>query len=104
MLKKIGFKAGMNETTGRVFIGTLTLMDAINRAGSTDKKAIQKALQETNIPGSSLALPWEGVKFDSNGQNMYGGAIMTQWHDRQLKAIWPWQISETDVVWKLPSW
>jgi len=104
MLKKIGFKAGMNETTGRVFIGTLTLMDAINRAGSTDKKAIQKALQETNIPGSYLALPWEGVKFDSNGQNMYGGAIMTQWHDRQLKAIWPWQISETDVVWKLPSW
>jgi len=104
LLKAGGFKAGMNETTGRVFIGTLTLMDAINRAGSTDKKAIQKALQETNIPGSYLSLPWEGVKFDSTGQNVYGSAIITQWHDDKLKAIWPWKIAEANVVWKLPSW
>jgi branched-chain amino acid transport system substrate-binding protein len=104
MLKKRGFKAGMNETGGRTFIGTLTLMDAINRAGSTDPKAIQKALQETNISGSYLSLPWEGVKFDETGQNIYGSAIITQWHGDKLRAIWPWKIAETEVLWKLPAW
>ena len=79
-------------------------MDAINRAGSTDPEAIRKALSETNIPGSYLALPWEGVKFDQDGQNIYGRAIMTQWHNDKLKAIWPWNIAETEVVWKLPAW
>ncbi|MBW1700053.1 MAG: ABC transporter substrate-binding protein [Deltaproteobacteria bacterium] len=104
MLKQIGFEAGMNETTGRTFIGMLALMDAVNRAGSTDNRAIQKALQETDIPGSYLALPWEGVKFDETGQNIYGSAIITQWHGSRLKAVWPWKISETNVVWKLPPW
>jgi branched-chain amino acid transport system substrate-binding protein len=104
LLKKRGWKDGMGETQGRVFIGWLTLMDAINRAGSTDPKAIRKALLETNIPGSYLALPWEGVKFDQDGQNIYGRAIMTQWHNDKLKAIWPWKIAETEVVWKLPAW
>jgi branched-chain amino acid transport system substrate-binding protein len=104
LLKERGWKDGMGETQGRVFIGWLTLMDAINRAGSTDKKAIQKALQETNLPGSYLSLPWEGVQFDETGQNIHGRAIMTQWHGDKLKAIWPWKIAETDVVWKLPSW
>jgi branched-chain amino acid transport system substrate-binding protein len=104
MLKKAGFEAGMNETGGRVFIGALTLVDAINRARSTDKAAIQKALIETNIPGTYLSLPWEGVKFDEKGQNIYGRAIVTQWHGGKLKAVWPWSVAETQAVWKLPAW
>lgn len=104
LLKARGFKEGMGETQGRVFIGFLTLMDAINRAGSTTPEAIREALIKTYIPGSYLALPWEGVKFDQTGQNIYGRAIVTQWHDVKLKAVWPWQIAETEAVWKLPPW
>lgn len=104
LLLKRGVKEGMGEEQGRTYIAFIALMDAINRAGSTDPDAIRKALTETNIPGKVLALPWEGVKFGKDGQNIYGNAIITQWQEKKLKAVWPWQIAEENVVWKLPPW
>jgi branched-chain amino acid transport system substrate-binding protein len=104
MLLKRGIKEGMGEEQGRTYIAFIALADAINRAGSSDPNAIRQALTETNIPGNLLALPWEGVKFDKDGQNIYGNAIITQWQNRELKAVWPWQIAEAKVVWKLPPW
>lgn len=104
LLKARGVKEGMGEEQGRTFIAFLTLVDAINRAGSTDPDAIRQALAETYIPGQYLALPWEGVKFDENGQNIYGRGIITQWRDGELKAVWPWEIAEAEVVWHLPPW
>jgi len=104
LLKARGFEEGMAATQGRVFIGFLALVDAINRAGSTDPEVIRQALVRTDIPGSYLSLPWEGVKFDETGQNIYGKPIITQWHDGKLKAVWPWRIAETEVVWPLPPW
>jgi branched-chain amino acid transport system substrate-binding protein len=104
MLKAKGNKEGMGESQGRVFIGFLTLMDAINRAGSTDPEAIRQALINTNISGNYLSLPWEGVKFDQTGQNIHGKPMMTQWQGGKLKAIWPWKIAETEIVWPLPPW
>jgi len=104
LLKARGNKEGMGESQGRVFIGFLTLMDAINRAGSTDPEAIRQNLIKTNIPGSYLSLPWEGVQFDETGHNIHGKPMMTQWQGGKLQAIWPWRIAETEVVWPLPPW
>jgi len=94
----------MGEEQGRTYIAFMSLIDAINRAGSTDPEAIRQALVETDIPGNLLALPWEGVKFDENGQNIYGRAIITQWQNQRLVAVWPWEIAEEKVVWHLPPW
>jgi len=104
MLLDRGVKEGMGEEQGRTFIAFLALVDAINRARSTDPEAIRRALVETDIPGSYLALPWQGVKFDQNGQNIYGNPIITQWRDGKLKAVWPKQIAEMEIVWHLPPW
>ncbi|GAH93600.1 unnamed protein product, partial [marine sediment metagenome] len=99
-----GMEEGMGEEQGRTYIAFMSLIDAINRADSTDPEAIRQALVETDIPGNLLALPWEGVKFDENGQNIYGRAIITQWQNQRLVAVWPWEIAEEKVVWHLPSW
>jgi len=104
LLLKRGVKEGMGEEQGRTYIAFITLMDAINRAGSTDPEAIKQALVETDISGSLLALPWKGVKFGENGQNIYGRAIITQWQNQRLVAVWPWEIVEAEIVWTLPPW
>ncbi len=104
LLKARGVEEGMGEEQGRTFIAFLALVDAINRAGSTDPDAIRRALTETHISSEYLALPWEAVVFDENGQNIYGRGLITQWHDGKLKAVWPWEIAEVDVVWHLPPW
>ena len=103
--KAYGEASGLSDIAARTYIGFMTLMDAVNRAGSKDPAAVQKALMETNIPGKLLALPWDGVKFDAEThQNIYSRVMIIQYQDQVQKVIWPWNMAETEVVWKLPPW
>jgi len=98
------YKANLTGNTSRAFTGLLTLADAINRAASTEPEAIRKALTETDIPGSKLIMPWKGIKFDAQGQNMYGAGILVQIIDGKYNTVWPFDLATRDVVWPMPKW
>jgi branched-chain amino acid transport system substrate-binding protein len=98
------YKANLTGNTSRAFTGLLTLADAINRAGSTEPETIRKALVETNIPGNKLIMPWKGIKFDAQGQNIHGAGILVQIIDGKYNTVWPFDIATTDVVWPMPKW
>jgi len=101
--ERYGADAALVDTSARTYVGFMTLMDAINRAGSTDKAAIKQALLETDIAGELICLPWEGVKFDpETHQNVYGRVMMIQYVDEVQKVIWPWETAEVEVVWDIP--
>ena len=89
---------------GRAFTGFMTLLDAINRAGSTDPEAIRKALVATNIPGDQLIMTWQGVKFDESGQNIYVKAIIMQLQGGKFYTVWPFDSATRDVIYPIPAW
>lgn len=103
-LFKQRYKADFTGNSSRTFTGLMTLVDAINRAGSTDSEAIRKALTETNIPANKLIMPWKGIKFDANGQNIYGSGILVQIIDGKYYTVWPFDLATRDVVWPMPKW
>ena len=89
---------------GRAFTGFMTLLDAINRAGSTDPEAIRQALIATNIPGDQLIMTWQGVKFDETGQNIYVKAIIMQLQGGKYYTVWPFDSATRDVIYPIPAW
>lgn len=98
------YKIDFTGNSSRTFTGLLTLVDAINRAGSTDAEAIRKALIATNIPGDKIIMPWKGIKFDEQGQNTYGSGILVQIIDGKYRTVWPFDMATSDVVWPMPKW
>jgi branched-chain amino acid transport system substrate-binding protein len=88
----------------RSFTGFMTLLDAINRAGSTDPEAIRLALVATSIPGDQLIMTWDGIKFDESGQNTHVKAIITQLQGGKYYTVWPWDVATRDVVHPIPAW
>jgi len=88
----------------RSFTGFMTLLDAINRAGSTDPEAIRQALVATNIPGDQLIMTWEGIKFDETGQNTMVKAIIIQLQGGKYYTVWPWDAATRDVLYPIPAW
>jgi branched-chain amino acid transport system substrate-binding protein len=98
------YKTNFNGNSARTFTGLMTLAEAINRAGSTQPEAIQKALVETNIPGSKLIMPWKGIKFDATGQNTLGSGIIVQVQDGKYVTVWPFDLASKDVIWPMPKW
>jgi branched-chain amino acid transport system substrate-binding protein len=88
----------------RSFTGFMTLLDALNRAGSTDPEAIRQALAATSIPGDQLIMTWEGIKFDETGQNTHVKAIITQLQGGKYYTVWPWDSATRDVLYPIPAW
>ncbi len=84
-------KSGQNldDTSGRIMQGFFVLADAINRAGSTDPAAIQKALQATDIKPDQLMMGYQGVKFDDTGQNILASSYLIQLQGKEYVAVWP---------------
>lgn len=81
--------ADLDDTSGRVMQGFFVLCDAINRAGSTEPAAIQKALQATDIKPDQLMMGYDGVKFDDHGQNILAASYLIQLQGAEYKSVWP---------------
>lgn len=93
----------MDGTPARAFTAMMTLADAINRAGSTDPKKIRDALAATNLSADELIMPWNGVRFDQNGQNVLTRGIFVQTLDGIPRLVWPFDQAATKLVWPRPA-
>ncbi len=92
----------LNGNNARSMAGVLVLADAINRAGSTAPEAIRKALVETNLSEDQIAMPWAGVKFDSNGQNTEGSGLILQLEGPGYQTVWPERYKHDAALPELP--
>lgn len=104
MFKKLSGGRDISDVPARAFTGFLTLADAINRAGSADPAAVQKALRETNIPADQLIMPWTGVKFDEKGQNIGVRAILQQLQGGTYHTIYPFELATREPMYPIPAW
>jgi len=88
-LYKVKTGHDLDDRSGRVLQGFLVLADAVNRAGSTDPAAIQRALRDTDLKPEQLIVGYDGVKFDASGQNTLAATYLTQLQGKQYVTVWP---------------
>ena len=92
IFKKHSNGRDLSDVPARGFTGFMTLLDAFNRAGSTDPEKVRAALAATDIPPEQLIVPYRGVKFDSQRPEHAGaadpdaGAEGQVLHDLSLRA------------------
>ena len=80
----------MDDTAARQMQGFFVLVDAIDRAGSTDPAKIQAALKATDLKPDQLMMGYKGVKFDDKGQNILASGLVIQLQDGEnYVAVWP---------------
>jgi branched-chain amino acid transport system substrate-binding protein len=98
----------LTGATARSVVGVQTWAYVLNRAGSTDPKAIQKACNEINIPGYELVMPWDGIKFDATGQNIKGKGLIGQYQWKEgkvnLEIIYPFDLATANMIYPFPGW
>jgi branched-chain amino acid transport system substrate-binding protein len=92
------------DLPARAVTAIVTMVDAINRAGSTDPEAIRQALTKTDIKPADLLMPWTGVKFDETGQNVGVRAIVVQLQGGKYWTVWPFEGATRDVIFPIPKW
>jgi branched-chain amino acid transport system substrate-binding protein len=102
------FGDDLTGATARSVVGVQTWAYVLNRAASTDPKAIQKACNEINIPGYELVMPWDGIKFDATGQNILGKGLIGQYQFKEgkveLEIIYPFDLATANMIYPFPGW
>ncbi len=104
IFKKHSGGRDLTDVPAREFTAFLTLLDAVNRAGSTDPEKIRAALAQTKIPASQLIVPYRGVQFDASGQNVLGQPILVQAQQGQYCTVYPAEYAACKLVYPAPTW
>jgi branched-chain amino acid transport system substrate-binding protein len=95
----------LDDTTARIMQGFLVLVDAIDRAGSTEPAKIQAALRATDLKPEQLIMGYRGVKFDGKGQNMLASALVIQLQDgARYVPVWPKEKAVAEPVLPYKGW
>lgn len=95
----------MTDAYARSFTGVYVLAEAINKAGSTDSVAIRDALKSLDVTNDGqYIVPWSGIKFDENGQNIKAGTIITQMFDGTFYTVYPFASAARDAAYPLAPW
>src|ERR1051326_2630525 len=103
-LFKAKYGRDLDDTSARWMQGFLVLVDAINRAGSTDAAKIQQALQETDLKPDALMIGYRGVKFDATGQNTLSATYLIQLQGKEYKSVWPSDRATAQLEWPMKGW
>jgi len=95
----------MDDTVARQMTGLFVLIDAIDRAGSTEPAKIQAALKATDLKPDQILIGYKGVKFDDKGQNILasGGIIQLQDGENYV-SVWPKATAEKAAVLPYKGW
>ncbi|MFI5024129.1 MAG: ABC transporter substrate-binding protein [Alphaproteobacteria bacterium] len=94
----------LDDTSARGMQAMFVLADAINRAGSTEPQAIQKALQETDLKSDQLIMGYKGVKFDQTGQNVLASTYLIQLFGNDYIAVWPAKSAQHALEYPFKGW
>lgn len=94
----------LSDVPVRAFTGFMVLADAINRAGSTDPEKIRQALVATDMPADQLIVPWRGIKFGPDGQNLLVRGILMQVQKSQYCTVYPFELASCELVYPMPTW
>jgi branched-chain amino acid transport system substrate-binding protein len=100
--KKYGYD--MDDYSGPAYDATWVLADALERAGSTDRKKIRDALATTNLEfeKSETLRPFT-YKFDKTGQAP-AETVFAQYQDQKSVFIYPEKYAAGKPVWPMPTW
>lgn len=91
----------MNGNYARAMQAFFVLVDALERAGTTDGVALKDALWATDMDASAMLTTWSGCKFDESGQNINAAGIMTQVQNGKYVTVYP-EIAKAVIP--APTW
>jgi len=102
-LFKAHYHRDMDDTVARAFTATMTLAQAISKAGSTDPAKIRNALRNLRVAHEQTILPGDGIRFDPSGQNLSAGSVLLQVVAGSYVSVYPSDYKTVGPSWPMSS-
>jgi branched-chain amino acid transport system substrate-binding protein len=103
----------LGGASARAFTGLQTWVHVLESAGSTKPADIQQAANKLYIKGDELVVPWAGIQFsaegDEVGQNVLGSGLIGQYQKGadgkiHLEIVYPFDVASADMIYPFPQY
>ncbi|MBI3122120.1 MAG: ABC transporter substrate-binding protein, partial [candidate division NC10 bacterium] len=78
------------------------LIDALERAASTDPAKLREAIAKTNL--KQHIAPGDAIVFNEQGQNVNATVTMQQVQKGQIRVVLPKAYADADPIFPIPGW
>jgi len=95
--KRFGHK--MTGVAAATFTAVIALAAAINTGGSPEPAAIRAALRGTALPPTQVIMPWDGVRFASDGHNSLAASALEAWDGTTFRLVYPAELATERLRW-----
>jgi branched-chain amino acid transport system substrate-binding protein len=95
----------MDVGNATLFSDVVVIWDALERAKSTDHKAVRDALAATDLKtGEKGFLILRGCKFNAAGDNVLASSLVNQIQSGTPVPVWPGEVAQAQPVYPKPAW
>ncbi len=99
------FKEHMDSTTAGGFTAFSVLWDALERAGSTDRKKLRDAIAATQMKtGDRMYMQLRGAKFAPTGENLMAGGLVFTIRSKEWITVAPKEFAKATAAYPKPRW
>jgi branched-chain amino acid transport system substrate-binding protein len=89
----------MTGPAAATFTAVIALAVAIDAGGSDDPAAIRAALRRTALPPTQMIMPWDGVRFASDGHNSLAASALEAWDGKDFRLVYPAELATERLRW-----
>lgn len=86
---KSKYNASISTNAAHAYQAVMTMVAAVEKAGSTDPAALSKTLSAIRIPSENIITSPAYIEFGADRRNKGRRAYLTQWQNGSLVTIWP---------------
>jgi branched-chain amino acid transport system substrate-binding protein len=83
----------MDDTAARAFTAVLTLAVAIDNVGAADPTGVRATLSQTSLQATDTIMPWNGVRFDTGGQNSLAAGVVERRVGDRFEIVYPRELA-----------
>jgi branched-chain amino acid transport system substrate-binding protein len=89
----------MTGAAAATFTAVIALAVAIDAGASEDPAAIRAALRRTSLPPTQMIMPWDGVRFASDGHNSLAASAVEAWDGSTFRLVYPAELATERLRW-----
>lgn len=91
----------LNDNTARLVEAMLVMADGVNRAGAVEGTKVRDALAATKTPSAQTIMPWRGIEFGPDGQNLLSDPVLIQYLNGRFVTVFPEAFAAAPAKWPM---
>jgi branched-chain amino acid transport system substrate-binding protein len=93
------YGTAITEVAASTFTATLAFAYAMNQVGATNVASARSGMQRVSMAATQTIMPWDGIRFDGNGNNVRAAAVVEQRTSGGFQVVHPSELSVAQLSW-----